>query len=212
MIDHDNGDSLVIYCYKQISDRTEFSDLLKKKFRQSGHERELEFRFWDCYKELPGQDGDIYIYDGMVLSALADQGYIRRLPDIIDTASIFEWVRSGSMVNKQIFGFPFLLCTDVLISRKSESLPFCQLTKGQLSAPMKSMLVEYYIFSYFNSPDKEEGSLSALQRLMELIGGREAYERSRFDQYDGVERFIRGESKYLLGFTRTGRGKAAGLP
>ena len=90
MIDHDNGDSLVIYCYKQISDRTEFSDLLKKKFRQSGHERELEFRFWDCYKELPGQDGDIYIYDGMVLSALADQGYIRRLPDIIDTANIFE--------------------------------------------------------------------------------------------------------------------------
>ena len=123
MIDHDNGDSLVIYCYKQISDRTEFSDLLKKKFRQSGHERELEFRFWDCYKELPGQDGDIYIYDGMVLSALADQGYIRRLPDIIDTGNVFEWVwsvrsdssryvrggsyfdaaRAGKCTNKELF-------------------------------------------------------------------------------------------------------------
>ena len=41
MIDHDNGDSLVIYCYKQISDRTEFSDLLKKKFRHRTGRRYL---------------------------------------------------------------------------------------------------------------------------------------------------------------------------
>ena len=145
------GDPLIVYCYKQISDPMVFSDLLKKRFRQTGHTREIEFRYWDCYKQLPGQDGDVYIFDGMVLSALADKGYIRRLPDIIDTSSVFEWVLNGSKFNKQIFGFPFMLCTDVLISKKGTQTPLWSLSEGEIAAPMKSMIGEYYIFAYFNS-------------------------------------------------------------
>ncbi|MCR5161037.1 MAG: hypothetical protein K6C06_04635 [Lachnospiraceae bacterium] len=195
------GDPLIVYCYRQISDPMVFSDLLRKRFRQTGHAREIEFRFWDCYKQLPGQDGDLYIFDGMVLSALADKGYIRRLPDIIDTSSVFEWVLNGSKFNQQIFGLPFMLCTDVLISKKGTQTPLWSLSEGEIAAPMKSMIGEYYIFAYFNSSGREEKSLEILKRLAKLIGGSSEYERSRFSEYDGIRRFIRGDCKYLLGFT-----------
>ena len=194
-------DPLIVYCYRQISDADVFCDLLKLRFRETGHEREIEFRFWDCYKKEPGRDGDIYIFDGMVLSALADKGYIRRLPDIIDMSGIFEWVLNGSKVRKKTYGIPFMLCANVLICRKDENAPVRDLNRGEIAAPMKSMVGEYYVFSYFNSPDKGEGSLRTLRHLKDLIGGIEMYERSRFVEYDGVERFNRGDCKYLLGFT-----------
>ena len=195
------GEPLIVYCYRQISDASVFRDLVYERFRRTGHTCEIEFRFWDCYKQPPGRDGDLYIYDGMTLSALADKGYIRRLPDIIDTSGFFEWVLNGSRVRKQIFGIPFMLCSNVLICRRSDYVPIDRLTEGQIAAPMKSLIGEYYVFSYFNSPHRDEGSLRTLKRLRALIGGRDAYEHSRFAEYDGIERFIRGDCKALLGFT-----------
>jgi hypothetical protein len=194
-------DPLIVYCYRQISDAPVFSNMVSDRFRRTGHERAIEFRFWDCYKQLPGRDGDLYIYDGMVLSALADKGFIRRLPDIIDTSKVFEWVLNGSRFRKQIFGIPFTLCSNVLIYRKNRYIPIDSLDVGQLATPMKSMIGEYYVFSYFNSPYRDEGSLRTLKRLRALIGGREAYGRSRFSDYDGIERFIHGDCTALLGFT-----------
>ena len=194
-------DPLIIYCYRQLSDAEVFRDLLTARFRQTGHDRPVEFRFWDCYKQQPGQDGDLYIFDGMVLSALAAKGYIRRLPDIIDTCGVFEWVLNGSKVRNQIFGIPFMLCSNVLISRKGEAAPVNCLIPGQIAAPLQSMIGEYYLLSYFNSPHRNEGSLNTLKRLRKLIGGSNAYEQSSFSQYDGIERFVQGECKYLLGFT-----------
>ena len=195
------GDPLIVYCYRQISDAEVFSDLLTARFSQTGHDRPVEFRFWDCYKQLPEQDGDLYIFDGMVLSALAAKGYIRRLPDIIDTSGVFEWVLNGSKVRKQIFGIPFMLCSNVLISRKGETATINELIPGQIAAPLQSMIGEYYVLSCFNSPHRGEGSINTLKRLRKLIGGSSAYDLSRFSQYDGIERFVRGECKYLLGFT-----------
>ena len=55
------GNPLIIYCYRQFSDTALFRDLLTARFRQTGHDRPVEFRFWDCYKQQPGQDGDLYI-------------------------------------------------------------------------------------------------------------------------------------------------------
>ncbi len=49
--------------------------LLEKRFRQAGHRRPLIFKEYDCYKELPGTDGDLYTYDAIVLSALADKRF-----------------------------------------------------------------------------------------------------------------------------------------
>ena len=195
------GGPLIVYCYRQISDASVFRDLVYERFRRTGHTQEIEFRFWDCYKEPPGRDGDLYIYDGMALSALADKGIIRRLPDIIDTSGVFDWVLNGSLVRKQIFGIPFMLCSNVLIYRKNGYVPIDRLADGQIAAPMKSMIGEYYVFSYFNSPHRDEGSLRTLRRLRALIGGRDAYDHSRFSEYDGIERFIRGDCSVLLGFT-----------
>ena len=198
-------DPLIVYCYRQISDASVFRDLVSERFRRTGHERVVEFRFWDCYKQLPGRDGDLYIFDGMVLSALADKGYIRRLPDIIDTSEVFEWVLNGSKVRKQIFGIPFMLCANVLIYRKNGNMPIDNLAAGQVAAPMKSLIGEYYVFSYFNSPHRDEGSLHTLKRLRALIGGHDAYKHSSFSEYDGIERFIRGDCTALFGFTESFR-------
>ena len=206
-----NTDSpLIVYCYRQLSDIPVFRDLLETRFRETGHTRKIEFRLWDCYKQSPGDDGDIYIYDGMVLSALAEMGYIQQLHNNIDTSGVFEWILDGSRVKKQIFGIPFMACVNVLIFRKGEEIPFEHLAPGQIAAPMKSMIGEYYLFSYFNSPHKEEGSLETLKRLRNLIGGGDAYDYSRFSEYDGIDRFMRGDCKCLLGFTEDLRALSPG--
>ena len=192
---------LVVYCYRQLSDSAVFCDMLKTRFRDTGHTRKIEFRFWDCYKTAPGTDGDLYVYDGMALSALAENGFIRRLPDIIDTSGVFEWVLNGSKVKRQIFGIPFMLCANVLICKNKDRAEMSELAPGDIAAPMRSMIGEYYLFSYFNSPRGKEGSLDTLMRLRGLIGGIEAYDRSRIREYDGIARFKRGECRYLLGFS-----------
>ena len=195
--------SLIFYCYSLMTDAREFCVLSEERFRAAGHSRKIEFRFWNCYLEPPGKDGDIYVYDGMALSALADRGFIRPLPELLVPDGIFEWVLDGSWFEKELYDLPFLVCTDVLISRKEEDEPVQNLfdIRDGMAAPMKSMIGEYYTFAYFNSSEKDRGSLAALLYLLERIGGKKFLIRSDIVNYDGRARFARGECRYLLGFT-----------
>ena len=203
---------IIFYYYKNLSDPAFFWRLLEKRFRESGHDRPIEFRCWDCYHELPGKDGDIYCYDGMVMSALAYNGYIRRLPAIIDVSGVFQWILDGSMYRRTICGIPFLICGNVLISRKGDGGPVRSVydIKGGLAAPMKSMVFEYFLFAYFNMQSGSEEAVDAMKALGTILGGREKYDNTEFAVYDGIDRFLRGECRYILGFTEDLRRLPAG--
>ena len=89
-----------IYYYYDFTDTVHFCRRLEQCFRETGHERPLEFINWNCYKEPPGRDGDIFIYDAIALTALVDKGYLHQLPEIIDTSDMFTWTIDKSKVRQ----------------------------------------------------------------------------------------------------------------
>ena len=82
--------------------------------------RPLEFIEWNCYDGPPGRDGDIFIYDAVTMSALVDQGFLQRLPDIIDIGDMFGWVIEKSKVRQKTYGIPLMLCANSLICRRKD--------------------------------------------------------------------------------------------
>ena len=109
-----------IYYYYDFTDTVHFCRRLEQRFRETGHERPLEFINWNCYKEPPGRDGDIFIYDAIALTALVDKGYLHQLPEIIDTSDMFTWTIDKSKVRQKTYGVPLMICANTLICRKKD--------------------------------------------------------------------------------------------
>lgn len=51
----------IIFYYCDFTGSEAYRTLLEERFRQTGHDRQLVFKDWYCYKELPGKDGDLYV-------------------------------------------------------------------------------------------------------------------------------------------------------
>ncbi len=193
---------IIFFYYYDLADTDAFCDLLRRRFVESGHDRPIEFRSWDCYDAPPARDGDVYCYDALVLSTMADEGYIRVLPDIIDTSRVFPWILDRSRIRNKIYGIPMMTCANVLICREEDSQPvrsIYELPEG-LAAPMKSMAMTYYLYALCNLQDRKEEVVETLRQIQRIIGP-EAYATSKFAVYDGIARFNRGECRYLIGFT-----------
>ena len=193
---------IIFYYYFDLSDTKAFCDLLQKRFEESGHDRVIEFRAWDCYDDPPARDGDVYCYDALVLSTLVDEGYIRVLPDIIDTSRVFPWILDRSKVRGKIYGIPLMTCANVFICRAEDRIPVRNIfdIPPGLSAPMKSMAMTYYLYALCNLQDRRDDVIKTLRQIRRIIGDK-AYATSKFAVYDGIERFNRGDCKYLIGFT-----------
>ena len=57
---------IIFYYYFDLADTEAFCKLLRRRFVESGHDRAIEFRNWNCYNEPPGRDGDVYCCDHFV--------------------------------------------------------------------------------------------------------------------------------------------------
>ena len=201
--DNTGQEPLIFYCYEQMTDIEAFCRLAEEKFHAAGHRRPIEFRRYDCYEKAPERDGDLYVFDGMVLSAYAAQGLICEIPEKMVGDDVFEWVRDGSFYENRMYGIPFIVCTDVLISRKENDIPIRNIygIKEEISAAMRPMLAEYYLFAYFNSPYKGDGALKGLRYLNKLVGGRKVLMDPEKAEAESRERFIRKQCRFLLGFS-----------
>lgn len=195
---------VVIYYYFDLADTDHFCRKLEQRFRASGHTRRIEFKNWNCYKTQPGRDGDIFIYDAIALSALVEKGYLHRLPEIIDTEDMFGWTIDKSKVRKKTYGIPLMICSNALICRREDDRGISNITElhENVAIPMRTMLMYYYLQAFCNCQDRS-GGYKMLEHLTDLMGGREFLEKSSLGDYDGVERFKRGECRYFLGFTES---------
>ena len=198
-----NDAPIIFYTFEYLSDSSRFRKLLEERFRNTGHTRKIEFRYWDCYHEIPDTDGDIYAYDACTMSALVDKVIIRVLPEIIDTSKVFEWILDRSKIKGKTYGFPFMTCANVLKKKKKDYTPVNNIfeIEGGLSAPLKSMIGYYNVLAFCNYQDSGEGSISAVERIFNAIGGREAFEESKLDAEKVINKFRSGKCRYLLGFT-----------
>ncbi len=194
---------IIFYTFEYLSNSARFLTLLEERFRETGHTRRIEFRHWDCYHEIPDTDGDIYAYDACAMSALVDKGILRVLPEIVDTSKVFDWILDRSKIRGKTYGFPFMTCANVLICRKKDYTPINNIfeIEGGLTAPLKSMIGYYSVLAFCNYQDSGEGSINAIKRIFKAIGGQEAFEDSKLDAEEIIDKFRSGKCRYLLGFT-----------
>ena len=192
-----------IYYYYDFTDTVHFCRRLEQRFRETGHERPLEFINWNCYKEPPGRDGDIFIYDAIALTALVDKGYLHQLPEIIDTSDMFTWTIDKSKVKQKTYGVPLMICANTLICRKKDDDHIKNIfdIHERTAIPLRTMLMYYYIQAFCNY--QNDSVHRVFEHLAELMGGRENLAGSTLEEYDGVRRFRSGECRYFLGFTES---------
>ena len=197
---------IVIYYYFDLTDTDHFCRSLEQRFHESGHERRIEFKNWNCYDAPPGRDGDIFIYDAIALSSLADKGYLHRLPEVIDTEDMFGWTIEKSKFRKKTYGIPLMICANTLFCRREDDRGISNIMElnENVAIPMRTMLLFYYLQAFCNYQDGSGGH-KMLEHLTDLMGGREFLDRSSLGDYDGIRRFNEGECRYLMGFTESMR-------
>ena len=203
---------IVIYYYYDFADTDYFCRELERRFRESGHTRPIRFVNWNCYRDLPERDGDIFIYDAIAMSALVNKGFLHQLPEIIDTGDMFSWTIDRSKVRKKTYGIPLMICANTLFCRKEDDHNIRNIMQlhDSIAVPLRSMLMYYYLQAFCNYQDKSEKVSAVLAHLKDLMGEESLLEKSTLTNYDGIGRFNRGECRYLLGFTESFRLLAPG--
>ena len=194
---------IIFYYFDELTDTSVFREVLERRFRETGHERRIEFRSWHCYSGLPEDKGDLYAYDGIVMSALAEKGLIRKLPEIIDLKNIFPWILETGRYRKGMYGVPFMTCTNVIISRKEDSPPPPNILDihDAVSSPLMSMIVYYEMAAFCGIQDREGRTIDVLRHILSLMGGVGSYEKYDYDGSRRIKEFDMGECRYLLGIT-----------
>jgi len=203
---------IIFYQYFATTDLEFFKERLIKRFRETGHDREIEFKVWVCDDDIPEQDGDIYCYDAFVLRFLTENGYIQQLPDIIDTSDVFPWVIDTSKVKNKTFGFPWMLCFDSLIYRKKDYKK--KYTdddlKNNIVIPLgtyyplyfymvSALLMEPLPFSKGEDITKRK-AFSVIKRLAELTGDPGKAFQLHYQDEEALKQFSSGEKKYITHF------------
>ena len=194
---------IMIY-YQNLTGSEKYCTALEERFRRSGHTRPLIFREWNCYKDMPERDGDLYTYDGIVMRALQHKGYLKKLPDDLSYGDIFPWVTENSRIRNSTYGIPFMLCTNTLYCRIKDDLNTRRITDlhEYVAIPLRSMIFYYFIQAVLSNHSMHQ-AMRVMEHLVGLIGGRERLERSGMSDYNGVKRFNSGECRYFLGFTES---------
>ena len=192
-----------VYYYYDLTDTDFFCRLLEKRFRETGHDRQMEFINWNCYKTPPGDDGDIYIYDAVAMTALVERGFLHELPDIINVSDMFGWTIDKSKVRKKTYGVPLMMCSNVLICRREDDRGIRNVLDlaEPVAIPLRTMFMYYYLQAFCNYQDRSGRDLAVMKRLVELTGHKGVIETSTLKDYDGIRKFNQRECRYFLGFT-----------
>ena len=150
---------IVLYYYDELTDTDWFCKLLKQRFRALGHMREIKFVKWDCYKELPGRDGDLFIFDAVTMSALVDKGFLHQLPDIIDVDDMFTWTIEKSKVRQKTYGVPLMVCSNALICRREDDRKIRSIMDlhEPVAIPLRSMMMYYYLQELCQARHRKSG-------------------------------------------------------
>ena len=194
----------IVFYYFNMTGTESFKKHLEEKFRQTGHVRPIVFKEWNCCKDLPGRDGNLYAYDCMAMSALVGKEYIHPVPDSISAGDVFPWLIDKGRVRKKLYGVPVMMCCNALICRKKDDQhiqSIMQLNENT-AIPLRPMLMYYYVQTVCSGRSLKK-SVKVMYHLLDLIGGRDHLRDSRSSDYDGVNRFNNAECRYYLGFTES---------
>ena len=88
-----------------------------------------------------------------------------------------------------------MLCANVLICRQKDYIPvhiIMELNEN-VAIPLRSMLMFYFVQAVCENLSLKK-SIRVMDHLLDLIGGRDFLEKSGMTDYDGINRFSRGNA------------------
>lgn len=103
--------SVAVYPY--IPDVALFQEILAQKWEEIEPDIELNFVEWDCYSNPDPGEIDVVMYDSLVTSYLAENGYIQPIvrEDVENLDDILPFAMEGATYAGDIYGIPNLVCS-----------------------------------------------------------------------------------------------------
>ncbi len=115
------GISVAIYPY--IPDKSLFRDILTRQWEAMEPDVELTFVDWDCYEEPDPEQIDVMMFDALFTTYLAEAGYIQPIAEEVlqEKEGILPFAVKGAYHNNQLYGVPYLVCSDFLMHRTEDT-------------------------------------------------------------------------------------------
>lgn len=155
------GSSISVAVYPYIPDVALFREILSRQWGELEPDVALNFVEWDCYEQPDPAQIDIIMYDAMFASYLAEGGYIQPIPEdaVADKDGILAFAVEGARHEGQLYGIPYLVCSDFLIYHADDAemaavenmQQLCEVVSARKQkAPGDGLVVNYYShYPYF---------------------------------------------------------------
>ena len=111
------ADPITVAIFPNLPDLYLCYDILTQMWEDIEPDVELEFVYWNCYTDPYPEQIDVITYDALFLDYLVEYGYIQPMdPDSVqDTTGILPFAMEGSRYDGELYGLPFLACSNFLI-------------------------------------------------------------------------------------------------
>lgn len=115
--------SLSVAIYPYIPDIDLFADVLTRQWAQLEPDVKLNFVEWDCYATPEPTQIDVVMYDALFTSFLAEKGHIQPIAaeDLLESEGILDFAVEGAYHDGQLYGVPYLVCSDFLVYRTEDT-------------------------------------------------------------------------------------------
>ena len=113
--------SVAIYPF--VPDIGLFQSVLTEQWQEIEPDVELVFADWNCYDYETCPDNiDVIMYDALCTTYLAQEHFIQPISvdDVFEADKILPFALEGAMVNGELYGIPFLVCSYFLIHRADD--------------------------------------------------------------------------------------------
>lgn len=118
----DAAHTLTVGFFQYVPDISAFENNLKKQWAATEPDIALEFVPWDCYSDLPQNDVDVFVYDGIYLASYQKAGYLAPLGTSIPEQEAYpEWELQPAKIHGVYYGIPQMICRDTLFYRKGDT-------------------------------------------------------------------------------------------
>lgn len=119
---HSAAPTLEVALFPYVPDMDCFQKTVSEAWNQLHPDVPLHFVDWDCYASDPEESLDVFVFDGIYLSSLAEKGQLLPIPEdkVHGTDDIIPFALEGCRVGGKLYALPQLLCADFLYTRSDD--------------------------------------------------------------------------------------------
>jgi thiamine pyridinylase len=112
--------TVAIYPYLPRSDQ--FISVLSESWKRLNTGIDLQFADYNCYESDPPDSLDVFVFDGVYYSYFISEKFLQPLSidDVQNWDGFMDYAKDAVKLDDNIYGLPYLGCSDVYFYRKSD--------------------------------------------------------------------------------------------